>query len=70
VSRRRRTAQSRDLEDFDVPYLFLALLALVAFPIGFPQLTRLVTDQEPDSPDFVRSWTKLPTQLAKCIDRR
>ena len=57
-------------EDFDVPYLFLALLALVAFPIGFPQLTRLVTDQEPDSPDFIRSWTKLLTQLAKCIDRR
>jgi len=57
-------------EDFDVPYLFLALLALVAFPIGFPQLTRLVTDQEPDSPDFIRSWTRLLTQLAKCIDRR
>jgi AcrR family transcriptional regulator len=57
-------------EDFDVPYLFLALLALVAFPIGFPQLTRLVTDQEPDSPDFIRSWTKLLTQLAKRIDRR
>jgi AcrR family transcriptional regulator len=57
-------------EDFDVPYLFLALLALVGFPIGFPQLTRLVTDQEPDSPEFVRAWTKFLTHLARWIDRK
>lgn len=55
--------------EFEVPYLFLALLALVAFPIGFPQLTRLITEEDPDSPAFIRAWTRLLAQLARQIDR-
>ena len=56
-------------EDFDVPYLFLALLALVGFPMGFPQLTRLITGEDPDSPQFIHNWTKLLAELAAQIDR-
>lgn len=57
-------ADGRVTDDLDARHLFLALLALVAFPLGFPQLTRLVTGKRPQDPSFVREWNELLNGLA------
>ncbi len=44
--------------DADLPagQLLLALLAVVMFPLAFPQLTRSITGELPDAPTFVAAW--------------
>lgn len=58
----QRNGRLRD--DLDARYLFLALLALIANPGNFPQVTRLVTGLEPSSDEFRRHWRRLLRQLA------
>lgn len=50
--------------DFNAKLLFLALLALISYPAFFPQVTRLATGLEADSPRFRKAWGRLLEQLA------
>lgn len=50
---------------FDSTMLFYALLALVVFPVSFPQITRLVTGYAPDDPAFRERWAAMLTELAE-----
>ena len=50
--------------EFQPPFLFLALLALVVFPETFPQITRLATGMKSDSRPFRKNWDALLKTLA------
>ena len=41
-------------EDLDPGHLLLAILGLIAYPLAFPQVTRLVTGKSPADPTFRR----------------
>lgn len=45
--------------DLDPRYAYLALTALVLFPVCFPQLSRLITGEPFDSPAFKRAWNRV-----------
>lgn len=53
---RLRAAQARGLvrRDCEVRQVLLSMMALTAFPLAFPQITRLVTGLEANSPEFRR----------------
>jgi AcrR family transcriptional regulator len=53
---RLRQGQARGLlsRDYDLKQLLLSMVALTAFPLAFPQITRLVTGLEAGSPEFRR----------------
>lgn len=42
--------------DLDPRYLQLAIFALTSYPVAFAQVTRMVTDQDPESPEFREAW--------------
>lgn len=49
-------AEGRVVPDLDPRYLQLAVYALAGYPMAFPQITRMTTGHEPDSPEFRREW--------------
>ena len=69
MERERRESIARQIEDLrekggmgDLPsdldprYLQLAIFALTSYPVAFAQVTRMVTDQDPESPEFREAW--------------
>jgi TetR/AcrR family transcriptional regulator len=50
--------------DLDAREMLLAMIAVTAFPLAFPQITRLVTGLPPADPGFQASHTKFLTRVA------
>lgn len=44
---------------------FLALTALISWPVSFPQVVTLITGHAPDDPEFLISWNAFLTKLAE-----
>lgn len=55
--------------DLDSDQVLLALLALAVFPRAFPQYTRMITGQDPDSADFERAHQRFQTHLLNHLGR-
>ena len=53
--------------DLDPRHLMLAMTALTTFPVGFPQITRLVTGRAPDDPAFERHWAMFLRRFAQWL---
>ena len=43
--------------DINVSNVLLCEMALLMFPLAFPQITKLATGRSPNDPTFVREWT-------------
>lgn len=54
----------------DAAQLQLSLVALVTFPIAFPQFTRMITGREPDDPAFLAERTVFLERLAGLLGGR
>lgn len=69
VVARLREAQDRgDLPaDLDSAQLELSLVALVTFPVAFPQYVRLITGHEPGSPAFLEERVTFLRRLAEYL---
>lgn len=65
-----RRAQREDgfAPEMPAPSLFLALLALIAFPGMFPQIVETATGRRADSPAFRREWRRMLRQLARRLE--
>ena len=74
----RRESIARQIEDLrekgargDLPpgldprYLQLAIFALTSYPVAFAQVTRMVTDQDPESPEFREAWREFLRRFAR-----
>lgn len=63
---RLRQGQARGLlsSDYDLKQLLLSMVALTAFPIAFPQITRLVTGLDASTPEFRRRRLAFLRQFA------
>ncbi len=57
-------------EEFESPYLFLALLSLVVFPSTFPQVTYLATHHHFDSSEFQEKWNAFLYTLAEQLNKK
>jgi AcrR family transcriptional regulator len=44
------------LPDLDAGHLLLAILGLIAYPLAFPQVTRMVTGRSSSDPVFHQDW--------------
>mgnify|MGYP000922532668 CR=1 FL=1 len=55
-------------DDVDASFVVLAELALAAFPLAFPQLTRMVTGLDPDARKFARDYSGFLASLGEAID--
>ena len=53
--------------DFETRFLFLGLLALIAYPVMFPTVSRLVTGLDVESRTFRRGWSAMLKQLTRSI---
>lgn len=49
--------------------LQLAIHALALYPLAFPQVTRMITDNAPTDPDFQAEWAAFLDELARRIAR-
>lgn len=56
-------------DEYDPAYFNLGMTALALFPTVFPQLTRMITQQPPDSPEFHRKWEQFLKTLAEEIEQ-
>ena len=57
-------------QEFDSSILFLALLALIAYPPSFPNITRLATGMAPESEEFKLKWSQMLGSLAEHLAAR
>jgi TetR/AcrR family transcriptional regulator len=55
---RESQADGRTADDLDPELLVIAELGLAAYPLAFPQVTRLVTGVGPDDPEFRARYAK------------
>jgi hypothetical protein len=55
--------------DLDPAQLQLSLVALVTFPVAFPQYTRLITGKSPGDPAFLRERQRFLRALARHLER-
>ncbi|MGO9059050.1 MAG: TetR/AcrR family transcriptional regulator [Candidatus Binataceae bacterium] len=68
IARIQRAQARGDLPpDIEAEMLLLTRIALGAFPLVFPQLTRLATGLEPVDPKFRRRWAKCLRRLGPRI---
>ncbi len=56
--------------DLDPRYLQLAIYALTSYPVAFAQVTRMVTDQDPESPEFREAWRGFLRRFARLGEGR
>lgn len=61
-----RDRQRRGLlpEDLDVGHLLLAIMGLLAYPLAFPQMTRMVMGRSPADPEFRKQRSEFLRRLA------
>jgi AcrR family transcriptional regulator len=66
-----RAAQARGLipSDLDPAQFELSLVALVTFPVAFPQYVRLITGHEPGSPEFIDARVAFLRRFAELLTR-
>lgn len=64
---RKRQAAGEVDPELDPAQLLLSCLAIVFFPIAFPQLTRMITGHDPASPGFRTRRVDFLRQLAKTL---
>jgi TetR/AcrR family transcriptional regulator len=69
ASVRARQAQGLLPADLDPAHLLLSLMALTAYPLAFPQATRLVTGRSVADPVFQRARRKFLLRFAKLLHR-
>jgi AcrR family transcriptional regulator len=64
-----RDRQRRGLlpEDLDPGHLLLAIMGLLAHPLAFPQLTRLVTGKSPSDPAFRKERVEFLRRFARAL---
>jgi hypothetical protein len=64
-----RHAQDEGLVDaqLDPAQLELSLLALVTFPVAFPQYTRLITGRDVSDPDFLEERKRFLARLFQLL---
>jgi AcrR family transcriptional regulator len=55
--------------ELDAAQLQLSLVALVTFPVAFPQYTRMITGRAPDDPRFLRERQQFLRALARRVLR-
>jgi len=67
-----RAVQAKGLlpRHLDPRHLLLLMMGLTAFPLAFPQVTRLVTGLVPADPAFQRQWTKFLKRFARVFHPR
>jgi len=54
--------------ELDAAQLQLSLVALVTFPVAFPQFTKMITGMAPSDPAFAKKRQKFLRALAKLIE--
>jgi AcrR family transcriptional regulator len=54
--------------ELDAAQLQLSLVALVAFPVAFPQYTRMITGRTPDDPRFLRERQRFLRELGRLLE--
>jgi AcrR family transcriptional regulator len=54
-------------EELDAAQLQLSLVALVTFPVAFPQYTAMITGRSPDDPRFLRERQRFLRALATLL---
>ena len=67
-----RARQRRGLVpgDLDVGHLLLTILGVLAYPLAFPQVTRMVTGKSPADPAFSRQHTEFLRRFADALVTR
>ena len=67
-----RARQRRGLVpgDLDVGHLLLTILGVLAYPLAFPQVTRMVTGKSPADPAFRRQHTEFLRRFADALVTR
>ena len=64
---RRHQARGLLARELDPRHLMLSMTALTAFPVAFPQLTRLVTGRACGDPGFQRQWAAFLRRFARSL---
>jgi len=67
---RERQGQGLLPEDLDVGHLFLAIMGLLAYPLAFPQMTRMVTGRGPEDPEFRKQRAEFLRRFAATLHAR
>ncbi len=56
-------------DDLDAGQLQLSLVALVTFPIAFPQYTKMITGRAPNDPEFLKERQEFLRALGALIEK-
>ena len=67
---RRQQAKGLLSEEFDPGQLLLSMMALIAYPLAFPQMARLITGLSVSDPDFQRQREAFLHQFAMAFQPR